>query len=88
MGTTMNRTAFEGLIKENITWLRQQPHCCERDHIEAVLLGAADFYYGKPVPELPLHGPMGVGPEDFPGTDEGSHFMSQTDFNKKEAGNG
>lgn len=47
MGTTMNRSAFEKLIAENIAWLEQQPRTLERDHIIDICRHAPDMYYGK-----------------------------------------
>ena len=45
MGTTLNRSAYEKLIAENIEWLLKQPRTLERDHIEAIVRRSADHEY-------------------------------------------
>lgn len=45
MDTTMNRSAFEKLIAENLDWLLKQERTLERNHIEAILRDAANKYY-------------------------------------------
>lgn len=47
MGTTMNRDAFQRLVSEDIAWLLNQPHSCERMHILSLLNNAPDLIYGK-----------------------------------------
>lgn len=47
MSMTLNRSAFEKLIRENIEWLEQQPRALERDHIIAICRHAPDMYYGR-----------------------------------------
>ncbi len=47
MSSTMNKSAFEKLMAENIEWLNQQPRTLERDHIIDVCRSAPDMYYGK-----------------------------------------
>ena len=41
----MNRAAFEKLIEEDREWLHRQGRTLERDHIDSVLVHAADAHY-------------------------------------------
>ncbi len=45
MGTTMNKTAFEKLIQENLDWLERQPRSLEREHIKEIVKQSVQFYY-------------------------------------------
>lgn len=47
MPTTLNRTAYERLIREDVEWLLRQPHALERDHIEQVLRDSPSRLYEK-----------------------------------------
>ena len=46
MPTTLNRTAYEKLIAEDLEWLLAQPRSLEREHIEAIVRRSADHEYG------------------------------------------
>lgn len=50
MGTTMNRDAYERIIKEDIEWLLRQPKGIIRDHIQAVLETSPDREFGPGMP--------------------------------------
>jgi hypothetical protein len=43
----VTRAAYEGMIAEDVEWLRKQPRSLEREHIEAVLACSADREYGR-----------------------------------------
>lgn len=45
--TTMNRSAYEKLIQEDLEWLLKHPHTLERDHIEAILKDSPNRYYPR-----------------------------------------
>ena len=45
MGTTMNKSAFEKVIQENLDWLEDQPRSLEREHIKEILKECVQFYY-------------------------------------------
>ena len=47
MGTTLNKSAYQNLIDEDIKWLLDQPRTLEREHIEAVL----SYSVGKLYPD-------------------------------------
>jgi hypothetical protein len=46
----MARHAYEQLIAEDIAWLRLQPRCLEREHIEAALTYSVKLHYPEPSP--------------------------------------
>jgi len=45
MGTTMNKSTYEAMIKENIEWLKKQPRTLEREHIIQIVEQSVNFYY-------------------------------------------
>lgn len=45
MSGKLTRSAYEGLIDQNIEWLRLQPRTLEREHIETVLRASVALYY-------------------------------------------
>ncbi len=45
MGTTLNRSAYEKLVAEDIEWLLRQPRTLERDHIEQILRDSPQRLY-------------------------------------------
>lgn len=44
---TMNRTAYEQIIRENLEWVDKQPRSLESDHIRLVLKDSIDRLYGN-----------------------------------------
>lgn len=46
MSGRVNRHAYEGMIAENLEWLRAQPRTLEREHIETILARSAEYEYG------------------------------------------
>ena len=44
--TTLNRTAYEELIAEDLEWLMKQPRSLEREHIAMILKQDAELRYG------------------------------------------
>jgi len=48
MPTKMNRSAYQSMIKEDITWLiNSTTRSLERDHIRIILEQSVDLYYPK-----------------------------------------
>ena len=45
--STLNREAYERLIKEDIEWLKQFPDTLQRDHIEQILYWSICALYEK-----------------------------------------
>lgn len=45
MSVMMNKSSYEGMIKENLEWLAKQPYSCERMHIECILKGSTQREY-------------------------------------------
>jgi hypothetical protein len=45
MPTTLNRSAYEKLVAEDLEWLLKQPRTVERDHIEHILRDSPSKYY-------------------------------------------
>lgn len=45
MTMKLNKQAFEQLVREDIEWLREQPNCLERRHIEDILEWCVDVLY-------------------------------------------
>jgi hypothetical protein len=48
MGTTLNRSAYERLIEEDLEWLMRQPRSLEREHIADIVRVSPDREYGPP----------------------------------------
>lgn len=48
----MNRSTFEGLIKENLEWLAQQLRTLEREHIRVIVEQSPTAFYGADVEEM------------------------------------
>lgn len=48
----MNRSTFEGLIKENLEWLAQQPRTLEREHIRVIVEQSPTAFYGADAEEM------------------------------------
>lgn len=54
----LNRSSYEFLLNLDLKWLREQPDCLERSHIEVVLAATPDLLYG---PTKPSHKPSDGG---------------------------
>ena len=61
MSLTLNRTAYEKLIAEDLEWLLTQPRTLERDHVIQIVEHSAELLYGKRQRELLCHTLHGFG---------------------------
>lgn len=53
MPTTLNKSAYQKLVKEDLEWLQKQPRSLERDHIEQVLKWSIGQLYQDEIEEMP-----------------------------------
>jgi len=47
MSGKITRSAYEGMIKENLEWLEEQPNTLENVHIKMIVERSADHEYPK-----------------------------------------
>jgi len=47
MGTTLNRSAYQRLVDEDLEWLAEQPRGLERGHIEMILRESVHYTYDE-----------------------------------------